>query len=120
MKNIALIAAIIGASSSAFVHAHDFSGSNNDATVSVVNNNVGRLHSYTIPFAKSVAAASKGQHPDVGQFGRISAYDNAINKTYNISKGVYANVGQYGRLSGYGYGYSKPAIVSDETTIVSR
>ncbi|MBL1433290.1 MAG: hypothetical protein COC09_09730 [Gammaproteobacteria bacterium] len=116
MKNIALIAAIIGASSSAFVQAHDFGSSNNDATVSVVSSNLGRIHGYTIPFNKSVEAASKGQYADVGQFGRISAYGNAINRAYEVSKGVYANIGQYGRLGGYG----ETTIVVETTTIASH
>jgi len=116
MKKIAFITALIGASVSAQAHDISDSANHDTATISVVSNNTGRLHGYTIPFAKSVEAASKGQYADAGQFGRISAYDNAINKKHNVSKGVYANVGQFGRLSGYG----KPAIVSGETAIASK
>ena len=105
MKNIALIAALIGASSSAFVQAHDFGSSNN-----------GRLHGYTVPFNRSVEAAAKGQYADAGQFGRIAAYGNEINKEHNVSSGVYANIGQYGRLGGYG----TPEVVDNETTIATR
>ncbi|MBL1433291.1 MAG: hypothetical protein COC09_09735 [Gammaproteobacteria bacterium] len=115
MKNIALIAAVIGASSSAFVHANEFNNSENGATIPVASSNLGRMHGYTIPFNKSVEAASEGQHADVGQFGRMSAYDNAINHAYEVSKGVYANVGQYGRLGGYG----THETVEDNTTIAS-
>lgn len=116
MKNIALIAAVLGASSSAFVQAHDFSNTDNDATVSVVSSNVGRIHGYTIPFNKSLEAASKGQYADAGQFGRISAYDGSINQAHEVSKGVYANVGQYGRLGGYGTN----DVVESNTAIASR
>ncbi|MBL4851323.1 MAG: hypothetical protein JKY90_03460 [Gammaproteobacteria bacterium] len=118
MKNIALIAAIIGASSSAFVHADDSAKSDNDASVSVVSSNLGRIHGYTIPFNKSVTAENKGQYADAGQFGRISAYGNAINQTHKVNTGVYANVGSYGRLSGYNK--NVPAIVNDGATIASR
>ncbi len=116
MKNIALIAALIGASSSAFVQAHDFGNSNDSATVPVASSNNGRLHGYTVPFNRSVEAAAKGQYADAGQFGRIAAYGNEINKEHNVSSGVYANIGQYGRLGGYG----TPEVVDNETTIATR
>ncbi|NOX28425.1 MAG: hypothetical protein GXP21_09640 [Gammaproteobacteria bacterium] len=116
MKNIALIAAVIGASSSAFVQAHNFSNSSSDAAVSVVSSNLGRIHGYTIPFNKSVEAANKGQYADASQFGRMSAYDNAINQVYEVSKGLYANTGQYGRLGGYGTN----DLVESNTVIANR
>jgi len=100
MKNIALIAALIGASPSAFAETESF----------------GKLHGYTTPFQKSEVVANKGQYADAGQFGRISAYGNAINKEHNVSKGVYANVGQFGRLSGYG----KPVVVNKQTAIATK
>ncbi|PCH60778.1 MAG: hypothetical protein COC05_03495 [Gammaproteobacteria bacterium] len=84
--------------------------------IPVVSNNIGRLHGYTIPFAQSVEAGSKGQYADANQFGRITAYGNAINKKHDISEGIYARIGEYGRLSGY----SRPKIIYDQTNIVSR
>lgn len=99
MKNIALIAALIGASSSAFVQADSIS-------------NHGRLHGYTVPFEQARFIENSGQYADSGQFGRLSAYDNSINKEFEVSKGVYANVGEFGRLSGYG---SSPSLITDAT-----
>lgn len=116
MKKIALITAVIGASSSAFVQAHDFNNSGNDATVSIVSSNVGRIHGYTVPFNKSVEAASKGQYADAGEFGRNSALDGSINKAHEVSKSVYANIGQYGRLGGYGTNEA----IENITTVASR
>lgn len=116
MKNIALIAAIIGASSSAFVQAHDFNTSESSDTISVVSTNNGRIHGYTIPFNRSVEAASKGQYADASEFGRIAAYGNAINQEFEVREGVYASVGQFGRLSGYGT--YEP--VDNETAIAAR
>ena len=116
MKKIAFITALLGVSVSAQAHDIFGSASHDTDTVSVVSDNTGRLHGYTIPFAKSVEAASTGQYADAGQFGRITAYDNAINKKHSVSKGVYANVGQFGRLSGYG----RSAIVDSATAIASK
>ncbi len=100
MKNIVLIAAMIGASSSAFAEISSF----------------GNLHGYATPFQQNETIVHKGQYADAGQFGRISGYDNAINKAYEVSKGVYANAGQFGRLSGY----DQPAISNADTAIASR
>lgn len=100
MKNIVLVAALIGASSSAFAETGSF----------------GKLHGYTTPFQKNEVVANKGQYADAGQFGRISGYGNAINQEFNVNKGVYANVGEFGRLSGYGK--SKAAV--GNTAIAAR
>lgn len=86
MKNIVLVAAIIGASSCGFAFA----------------DNLGELHGYAQPFQKSEIANNSGQHADAGQFGRNSGYGDSINQAYEVSKGTYANVGNFGRLSGYG------------------
>jgi len=118
MKNIVLIATLIVASANAQAHDH-FNSSNDESTpalISVVSNNTGRLSGYINPFAKPIEAASKGQHADAGQFGRITAYSNAINKQHDVSEGIYASISEYGRLSGY----SRPRIVYTETNIVSR
>ncbi|MBL1293111.1 MAG: hypothetical protein COB61_004480 [Thiotrichales bacterium] len=86
MKNIALIAAVIGASSSAFVQA----------------DNLGNLHGYATPFQETKVIENKGQLADSGKYGRLSGYGNSINKEYKVSKGKLASTGQYGRLSAYG------------------
>lgn len=99
MKNLALIAAIIGASSAAFAHA----------------GNLGELHGYATPFAQKTVKANAGQHADAGQFGRISGYGNAINKDWNVSTGQYADVSEFGRLNGY----TRPEIVNN-TAVAAR
>ena len=58
MKNIALIAAVIGASSSAFVQA----------------DNLGNLHGYATPFQETKVTENKGQLADSGKYGRLSGY----------------------------------------------
>ena len=117
MKNIALIAALISAGATS-AQAHElFSSTGSESTpIPVVSTSFGRLSGYNSPFGKSVESANKGQYADAGEFGRNTAYGNAINKKHNISKGVYANVGEFGRLSGYG----KAAIVNDQTAIASK
>ncbi len=107
MKNIALIAALIGASSSAFVQAESIDSH-------------GRLHGYTVPFQQADVVENKGQLADVAQFGRLSGYGNAINEEFEVSKGIYANVGEFGRLSGYGNSPSLITDAADDTKVAAR
>ena len=116
MKNLALIAALIGIGANAQAHEFVTSNSSKAAPASITSNNIGRIHGYTIPFAQTTEVGSKGRYADTDQFGRLSAYDNAINKKHDVSKGVDANVGQFGRLSGYG----KPVIVDEVIATASK
>ncbi|PCH60777.1 MAG: hypothetical protein COC05_03490 [Gammaproteobacteria bacterium] len=105
MKNIALITLLVGLSANAQAQeTFGYSDINNDSQskpASIVSGNIGRNHGYTIPFVKVAEINSNGQHADASEFGRITNYDNAINKLHVVSGGIYADTGEYGRLDGY-------------------
>lgn len=83
MKNLALIAALIGIGVNVQAHEPISSNGSKAAPTPITSNNIGRIHGYTIPFTQATEAGSTGQYADAYQFGRISAYDNAINKKYH-------------------------------------